>query len=353
MRETIPLPVFDGHNDTLLNLYLPERGGGRSFYTKSRKYHIDWPRARQGGLAGGFFAIFVPQQIDTRSPDPASPDRLKQEKSLALDHKTALTHTQNMIDLLFQIEEQGQGRVNVVRDINELTDCMNRGILAMILHLEGAEAVHPSLDNLPALYKTGVRSIGLVWSRPNAFGHGVPFVFPGTPDTGPGLTEAGSRLVLECNRLGILLDLSHLNKKGFWDVAGLSKRPLVASHSCVHALCPSSRNLTDGQLTAIKNSNGIVGLNFGVPFLRSDGQTNADTPLEVLVDHFDYVIDRIGVEHVGFGSDFDGVLIPEEMGDVTGLPKLIRLMKKRGYDDESLTKISHLNWIRVIRQSWI
>ena len=101
-------------------------------------------------------------------------------------------------------------------------------------------------------YRPGLRSLGPVWSRPNIFGHGVPFAWPRSPDTGPGLTPAGRDLIKACNKLRVMIDLSHLNEQGFWDVARLSSAPLVATHTCVHAICPSTRNLTDRQLDAIR-----------------------------------------------------------------------------------------------------
>ena len=129
------------------------------------------------------------------------------------------------------------------------------------------------------LHAAGLRSLGLVWSRPNAFATGVSFAFPGTPDEGPGLTERGRALVRACAERGILVDLSHLNERGFWDVAALEHGPLVASHSGAHALCPSPRNLTDEQLRAIGASGGLVGINFHVGFVRADGAEDPDTPL--------------------------------------------------------------------------
>src|SRR5690606_11069084 len=114
------------------------------------------------------------------------------------------------------------------------------------------------------------------------------------PDVGPGLSASGKALVRACNELGILIDMSHLNEKGFWDVAELSDAPLVASHSNVYTLSNSARNLTDRQLDAVKVSNGIVGLNFHCSFLREDGRVDADTPLETLVRHVDYMVERMG-----------------------------------------------------------
>ncbi len=188
----------------------------------------------------------------------------------ALDPVFAQKYTLAMVARLFRLERESQGQVKVVRTADELEDCLQKGILAIVLHFEGAEALDRALDALEVFYQAGLRSLGLVWSRPNDFGYGVPFRFPHTPDIGPGLTEAGKRLVQECNRLGILLDLAHLNERGFWDVARLSDAPLVVTHSAAYALCPSTRNLTDRQLETIKASGGIVGLNFDVADLRED-----------------------------------------------------------------------------------
>ena len=222
----------------------------------------------------------------------------------------------------------------------------------MVLHLEGAEALDPSLGRLEFFHRAGLRSLGLVWSRPNAFGTGVPFRFPGSPDTGPGLTPAGRRLVRECNRLGLMLDLSHLNERGFWDVAELSGAPLVATHSAAHALCPSSRNLTDEQLDAIADSGGLVGVNFFVGDLRPDGAPDPDTPLEILVRHVEYLVERMGSAHVGFGSDFDGAVIPAPLGDAAGLPRLVEALEDAGFRGELLEDLCWRNWVRVLEDSW-
>jgi membrane dipeptidase len=253
---------------------------------------------------------------------------------------------------LFRLESESDGKLKVVQNIRDLATCIRNGTIASILHFEGAEAIHPSLDDLEVFYRAGLRSLGIVWSRPNAFGHGVPFRFPHSPNTGPGLTAAGKQLVRECNRLGIMVDLSHLNEKGFWDVAKISESPLVATHSNAHALCAQTRNLTDRQLDAIKESDGMVGVNFAVGFLRADGGRDAETPLSEIVRHVDYLVERVGISRVGFGSDFDGATIPAPLGDVSGLPKLISALAKRGYDQKALRQIAYENWVRVLRQTW-
>jgi membrane dipeptidase len=136
-------------------------------------------------------------------------------------------------------------------------------------------------------------------------------------------------------------------------VAGLTIAPIVATHSCVHAISPSARNLTDKQLDAIKDSDGIVGINFHVGFVRADGEDNADTPLSQFAEHFDYLVDRIGIDRVAFGSDFDGALMPTELGSAAGLQKLVAELRTRGYDDESLRKLGYGNWLRVFERTWL
>src|SRR6266705_916779 len=350
------LPILIGHNDTLLSLYLPERGEGRSFFTRSEKGHIDLPRAQEGGMGGGFFAIFVPpdQLVQPLRRDEVIKTSTGYEVPLAsaIDLTYAQRTTVAMMASLSGLEDESNGQMKVVRTVDELRICLSENVLAAILHFEGAEAIDPGLDALEVFYQAGLRSLGIVWSRPNAFAHGVPFKFPHSPDTGPGLTDAGQELVRACNRLGIMLDLSHLNEQGFWDVVSLSDAPLVATHSNVHAICPVTRNLTDKQLDAIKESDGMVGLNFGVSMLREDGDNNADTPLDTMVRHIDYLVERLGIDCVGLGSDFDGTRIPQVIGDVTGLPKLIAALAERGYDDTALRKIAHENWVRVLRKTW-
>ena len=349
-------PIFDGHNDTLLHLHLHERGGGRSFFERSDVGEIDLPRAREGGLGGGFFAIFVPDEAGMSPPSEddviVTADGYTVPFAAAIGFDYARATTIAMMARLFRLEAESAGQLKVVRDATELTSALRDGVLAAILHVEGAESIDPELDTLEVFYQAGLRSLGLVWSRPNAFGEGVPYRYPSTPDTGPGLSEAGHRLVVACNRLGIMLDLSHLNEQGFWDDAKISDAPLVATHSNAHGICPVSRNLTDRQLDAIKASDGMVGVAFDVTMLRPDGWLELDTPLDVIVDHIDYLVERIGIDRVGFGSDFDGASIPTALTDVAGLPKLINVLCQRGYDEPALRKLTSENWIRVLRQTW-
>jgi membrane dipeptidase len=352
------LPIIVGHQDTLLHLYLTERGEGRSFFVRSDKGHVDLPRAREGGMAGGFFAIFVPEPCDECDANGRQMVVIQTENGYeipyapAIDPSYARGVTITMMANLFRLEAESEGQVKVVHTVEEVEYCLMHDIHIAIMHIEGAEAIDANLDTLEVFYRVGLRSLGLVWSRPNIFAQGVPFKFPHSPDTGPGLTGAGRELVRGCNRLGIMLDLSHLNEQGFWDVAALSDAPLVATHSNVHAICPSTRNLTDKQLDAIKESRGLVGLNFAVYDLREDSRKEPDTSLNIMVRHIDYLVERLGIDGVALGSDFDGTLIPSAIGDAAGLPKLVDVLRLHGYDDAALRKIAFENWLRILRKTW-
>lgn len=171
-------------------------------------------------------------------------------------------------------------------------------------------------------------------------------------DTGPGLTASGIDLIKQANALKMQMDVSHMNEKAFWDTAHHSTSPLVATHSNAHALCPQPRNLTDQQLRAIRDSGGVVGVNFGNAFLRADGRRDSDTPLTTIVRHIDYLINIMGEDHVALGSDFDGITLPDELGDVAGLPRLINTLRASGYDQLVLDKLLWRNWLRVLKNVW-
>jgi membrane dipeptidase len=338
--------VFDGHNDALTRpdhaLLASGREGG----------HLDVPRMRAGGLRGAIFAVF------TESPD-FSWTLLERDDGVReyaparpiaqLEAAASATRAAGRLAAL-----ERAGHVRIARSVADLDAVYGDrdGPPAAVLHIEGAEAIDPELEALEHWYAAGLRSLGPVWSRSNAFGHGVPFIFPAGPDTGPGLTPAGQALVKHCAELGIMIDLSHLNEKGFWDVARAEPGPLVASHSGVHALAASTRNLTDDQLDAIGSSDGLVGIIYGCQFIRSDLEDDADTPLAVIAQHAAYAAERIGVRHVALGSDFDGTRIPAELGDVTGLPKLLDALRDAGFGDEDLEAIAWQNWRRVFDAWW-
>jgi membrane dipeptidase len=327
--------VFDGHNDVLSRL-LEHHDTGAGFLAGDGEGHVDLPRAAKGGLAGGCFAVF------TASPPEES--YASGAYFTAVEQSRALPEALAQVALLLRLERESAGRLRVVREADEL----DAGGLAAVLHLEGAEPIGPGLDELEVLHAAGMRSLGLVWSRPNAFATGVPFGFPGSPDQGPGLTDRGRALVRACGELGIVVDVSHLNARGFWDVAELSAAPLVASHSGAHVLCASPRNLTDEQLRAVGESGGVVGLNFHVGFLRPDGAEDPDTPVETLVAHAQHVAELAGIDALVLGTDLDGATMPNALADVSRLPVLFDALRAAGFAEEDLEKVAWSNWRRVL-----
>lgn len=348
------IPILLGHNDVLLRL---EREGDHlPFLVGDPGAQVDLPLARQGGLGGGFFAAWVPR--DLYGPDPDEETSYDEDGGYAirladpLDPEYAFRVALSMADKLWQLESDSLGSVCLVRSWSELVDCLQSDVFAAILHFEGAEPIDAGLRNLEELYALGLRSLGLVWSRPNLFGHGVQLRFPSSPDTGPGLTRCGRELVRACNELGIMLDLSHLTEEGFWDVAYLSRHPLVATHSNAHALCPSSRNLTDDQLLAVADSGGLVGINFSVADLRPDGEEDPDTPLDLVLDHIEYVAELVGIDHVALGSDYEGATMPDELADSGELKEVLWGLVDRGFAQDEIEKVANGNWLRVLGETW-
>jgi membrane dipeptidase len=333
------IPVVDGHNDALLRVW---RDGG-TLRERSGEGHLDLPRMREGGIAAGFFAVFVPGRDD----EPADPRSLVVPTAdgyeVPLEGPLPFERAVRIAEELVAIAERD---LTLVRTAAELR--LDAGPLA-ILHFEGAEPVDPGLANLERWYERGLRSLGLVWSRPNAFGHGVPFRFPGAPDTGPGLTAAGRELVTACNALGIVVDLAHLNERGFRDVAELSTAPLVVSHAGAHALCPIPRSLTDAQLDAVRDSGGVVGVVFDTVMTRPDADLVAETPLSTIAAHVEYMAERMGVEHVALGSDFDGCHPPAALSDAS---KTQAILDELRWSDDELRALAHGNWLRVLAATW-
>jgi membrane dipeptidase len=318
------LPVFDGHNDVLL--------AERSFADRSEEGHLDLERARAGAFAGGFFAIFTPHP-DGFPDDAERGPHVPPEPPVS--HAHALRSTLAGIGKLLALEADAALRV-----VREPGDLELAGPIRAVMHIEGAETIDPGLEILPALHALGLRSLGITWSRPNAFGHGVPFAQPSSPDTGPGLTDAGRALVRACDALGILVDLAHLNERGFWDVAEVTDRPLVVTHACAHALVPSARNLTDAQLDAVRDSGGVV----GVCFHHEDvGPRREDIARQV-----DHIARRLGPEHVALGSDFDGCELPAGIAGAQDLPLVLDDLRALGWEDPELRLVAHANFLRVL-----
>lgn len=341
-------PVFDGHNDLLLRLWLKNSTKAVSqFIEGEHDGHMDLPRMHDGGMVGGLFAMYTPSDdgIEHQGLNPAPYGEVKRNE--------AWKATLEMAEILFAMErEVPNDGFKVCLTVADIRSAIASGAIAAVFHIEGAESIGPRLEGLHELYAKGMRSIGPVWSRPNAFGEGVPFSFPSTPNTGAGLTEAGKALVRECNALKIMLDVSHLNQNGFWDLTKITDAPVVASHSNVHALSQSSRNLLDDQIRFIGESGGLIGLNYALDFLQNDGALHPELPPSEMIRHTDYLLRLAGEDCVGLGSDFDGAAVPDFMRDVSGVPLLIEAMVQAGYGEGLIRKITSENWLRVLERSW-
>jgi membrane dipeptidase len=289
---------------------------------------VDLPRALRGGLGGCFTSIFLTNEQAEMAP---------------VDYAM-----QEMNDV-FTIADRAEGRFRVCRTVADIRQAFAEDAFASVFMFEGADPISYSLKELRVFYEAGLRCLAPVWSRSNIFAHGVRF---GGEQIEEGLTAAGRELVHACNRLGILLDVSHINPAGFWDMIEESDAPIVATHSSVKALSPHVRNLDDEQIQAIADKGGTIGINFANAFLRPDMKPDPATELEVVLAHFDYVVNLVGDEHVSFGTDFDGTNIPACVKDATGLPLVLRALKGRGYSDDRLERICNGNFLRVAGEVW-
>ena len=353
MTQPLAPAYFDGHNDMLLRLWRFHRQSATEAFTagaladQSRaagavEGHIDLNKARAGNLAGGLCAIFV-------MPDP---DCMAQtDRPVRVGRKRALVDTSEMFAILLRLARSRPDALRICGSVADIRAAMAAGQFAAVPHIEGAEMIGSDLDALYLLHAAGLRSLGPVWSHRNHFAHGVPFVFPSTPDHGPGLSPAGEDLIRACNELRILIDLSHLNEAGFWDVARLSRSPLVATHSNTIAVAAHSRNLTDRQLDAIRDTAGLVGINLSASFLNPLGERSAKVPLDLIRRHIDHIVERIGIDHVALGSDFDGTTIPEGLRGAEDLPKITALLAG-DYNQDEVTAFAHGNWLRLLADIW-
>ena len=332
--------IFDGHNDVLSRLWGGMVDPVAEFATTNG--HVNVPNAKAGGFKGGFFAIYSPMNrgvFDFTDFDPAI---FSMPMPPMLDEGDALTAAIGQAAIARQLHDAGQ--IEIVTDAAALATAFIADRIACILHLEGADCIGPDLLALDALYALGLRSLGIVWSRPTIFGDGVPFGLGRDGDTGPGLTDDGKRLVARCKDLGIIVDTSHLTMKGFWDVAEEGV-PLVATHSNACTVLNTTRNLTDDQLKAISETGGIAGLNFGTIFLAEDAWQTGKAPLQACIRHLAHMIEIAGEDHVALGSDFDGAPLPDGMTSAADLPKLVVEMEAAGFGADLIAKITHENWL--------
>lgn len=309
--------VCDGHCDTLGQVLR----GARTLGQRSTQGHVDLPRLLEGGVTAQVFACFVP--VDQY--------RLG-----------AARHALQRLDAFHQALDCHPDRLLLATSAADIRRAKAEGKVAGILGLEGAEALEGSLEVLRCFYRLGVRVLGLTWNFRNEIADGV---FEG--HEAEGLTTLGTRVVEECNRLGMLIDVSHLAPAGLEDVLKVSRHPVIASHSNAYTLCANERNLTDQQIRSIARSGGLIGVTFVASFLT---RPEASATLEHVLDHIDYLLQVAGADHVMLGSDFDGATMPQGLEDATRYPLLTAGMLARGHDELTVRRVLGLNFLRVYEE---
>ena len=316
--------VIDCHADTLLKKYLEPFRPMFSEINKSNEFHVTRERLIEGEVDIQVFAIFVPQKLE----------------------KLSIEVTLEMIAIAKDMEEKGFFLVKTKKDLDNIKE-KNRSP-AMILSMEGAVAFERNLKLLPVFYDLGIRNIGLSWSRRNLFCDGSALFE--SNDDGQGLSSQGKNLVENMEKFRMVIDISHLNQKGVTDVTNITTKPFIASHSNAFKLCQVSRNLRDNQLRDIASADGVVGINFYAKFLSL---TPEKASINTVIDHIKYIAELIGVDHVGLGSDFDGInMTPKGLENASKIKNIPPLLREEGFSENEINKIMGNNFQRVFKKIW-
>lgn len=281
---------------------------------------VDLPRLMEGGVDCQIFAIYVEE---------------------AYTPEKALRRTMEMLDAFHRNLKENSDRLALILNYDGIVRANKEGKIAAILSIEGGEAIEGSLSVLRMLHHLGVRAMSLTHSPRNMLADGDQEAL-----TKGGLTKLGVQVVEEMNRLGIVVDVSHLNEQGFWDVIRVCNEPIIASHSNVWGFCEIERNLKDDQIRAIAEKGGVMGINFVSFFLKKGGKAT----IETLLEHIDYVVNLVGPDYVGLGSDFDGGGLLPELEDCSKIPNITKGLVKRGYSEKDVKKILGGNFLRVFKQ---
>ena len=356
--------VIDTHNDILMPVML----NGADITRETKSTQSDLVKWKKGGLDVQIFSIYIPEKI--KSDD--------------------FNYSIKLIDYLDKLQSEYPDELYMAKNYEELMKRINDGKFCGLMGAEGGNIIEGSMDNLETIYSRGVRYLGLTWNTSNAIG--VSAKDETQRGKKGGLTEFGIEVVKKMNELGMMIDVSHLGETAFWDVVNTSKDPIIASHSCVYTLSPHYRNLKDDQIKAIAESGGIICVNFYSRFLDpnantrqinaihkkyksalkpleekygddligfneeryqylTENYTDRGVPIDVLIDHIDYIVKLVGIDYVGLGSDFDGgISTPNELYDATCYPVITKKLVERGYSEQDIRKILGLNFLRVFKR---
>ena len=314
--------MIDCHADTLLKKYL-ERIVPLLFAERGLEYHVSKKYLTEGGVDVQVFAIFILPKLE----------------------KIAIEASLEMIALAKEMEKDGYSLIKSKKHLKKVEENSSIGI---VLSLEGAVALERNLQLLPIFYELGIRNIGLSWSRKNLFCEGIGLTQNSSRTEG--LSIYGLELIEQMESLGIVIDVSHLNQKGFADVVKNAGKPFIASHSNVFNLCNNNRNLTDEQLMEIASAEGVVGINFYPKFLSNEPDT---VSIKDVIHHIKYITDLIGINHVGLGSDFDGIgSTPKGLENASKVKDIPPLLKEEGFNSQDIAKIMGGNFKRVFISIW-
>ena len=344
---------IDLHCDTLLHGYSRRRN---EIYA-CEDTMLDVKRLRKAGAKAQFFAIFFPPKEPPKhlphDREASGGTNSSPEKKAGKPHfrppviADDLEFFKQAREILISTIAQHPDELAFAGDLSEMEKNFAEGKLSAFLTLEDGRAVEGSLERLRWFYGQGVRLITLTWNFPNCFGN---------PNSGDeekmklGLTQFGQEAVREMNRLGMLVDVSHLSDGGFWDVARISKKPFVASHSNCRALTDHPRNLTDEMIRALAEHGGVAGLNFAPEFVAGDGQGRISS-VERLCLHAQHLLKTGGEDVVAIGTDFDGIEGTLEIGEPTQMYRLFEKLKMYGFTERQIEKAAYRNVERVIRDT--
>ena len=308
------LLTIDAHCDTIYKAYK----NSHSLINADGKTHLDFKNLRHISPHIQFFALYS----DKRECD---------------NHFFEILQ---MIDFFYREIEQNNDIITLVKDRKSLDQFMNSGKTGAILALEGAYLLENNLHRLDLLYSLGIRCISLTWNNGNSLCGGIE----DSPNRG--LSKEGKEAIARMNQMGILIDLSHISKKGFWDIVDITVKPVIATHSNCASLCSHPRNLDDNQIKAIGKLNGVIGINFVPKFLGEDKNC-----ISGIVDHIEHVIQTAGIDCVGLGSDFDGTeKLPSDVRRINDIDKIAQELLKRNYAPKDIEKILGENFLRVIQE---
>ncbi len=358
--------VVDTHNDVLSTVTLE---GLNIEGDLTGKAHTDLARLKKGGVDVQIFSIFCDDRYGKG---------------------TAYAYANREIDSLYAIAARNPDKMKIVYSPKELLEVVKSHRLAAMMGVEGGHMIENDLDKLDSFYARGVRYMTLTWNNSTSWATSARDESAHTFSASPyGLTDYGRKIVARMNQLGMLVDISHVGEKTFWDVIACTTKPVIASHSSVYAICPVPRNLKDDQIKAIAKNGGVIQVNFYSGFLDSNynkrlkefvahHRSQVDSlraanapdyvvhsffaknypqeaqalrpPLSLLIDHIDYIVKLVGANYVGLGSDFDGIeSAPLGLDGVEDFPKITEALMKRGYSTKDIDKILGGNFLRVYK----